>query len=177
MIAWGSSAKSGSQFLDVNAIMVEHVEQIFFQIRLPVLFLHLTDDSLRRGRTEELSSNKRSRPNSRSRRISCRASLVFSRRPASSCSAVSGSATGNSRARSWTPRPNWRSSSLPLPDCFQRRSNRRDTTAPILPAGCGQDTDMNLDVGGLTDSIQPSDALFEQSGFSGRSNRTRCCAN
>jgi len=102
----------GSQFLDVNAIMVEHVEQIFFQIRLPVLFLHLTDDSLRRGRTERIEFQQTIPTQFEESAHFLPCSLVFQGGqpvPVRRCPV----ATGNSRARSWTPRPNWRSSSLP----------------------------------------------------------------
>jgi hypothetical protein len=35
------------EFFDVNAKMIEHIQQIIFQVRLPVLLLNLTDDFLR----------------------------------------------------------------------------------------------------------------------------------
>jgi hypothetical protein len=41
-----------SQFLDVNAEMVEHIEQVILQIRLPLLLLNLADKLFRRRGTE-----------------------------------------------------------------------------------------------------------------------------
>ena len=152
-----------SQFLDVNAKVVEHIQQVFLQIRLPLLLLNLADELLRRRGTERIelqqavpalfeeSANGPARGRGPLQKVR---QLLFG------CGAI--------RHGKFQGQVVDGAAKLEQQFVAAFEVAFKGIQAFVIPArqdllrAVREKRDMDLDVFGLSDAIQPSDALFEQ---------------
>ena len=152
-----------SQFLDANPKVVEHIQQVFLQIRLPLLLLNPADELLRRPGTERIdlqqavpalfeeSANGPARDRGPLQKVR---QLLFG------CGAL--------RHREFQGQVMDGAAKLEQQFVAAFEVAFKGIQTLVIPArqdllrAVREKWDMDLDVFGLSDAIQPSDALLEQ---------------